>query len=299
MTSLITETTFTPETTRHVLTDVCRQAGIDATGAVLLRHQTNAVYLLPRSEIVVKIARPSERPEDLDRTLALVRWIVSEGILTVPPTPHEQPLESAGCLATFWPYVTQQDQPRVTAGDLGRPLRALHALSPPIDLPPLDLIDGIRNAIASSRILSGPEREFLTTYSDKAAAAAATVQYELQPGLIHEDPQHHNALQMKQGTALIDWDGACIGPREWDLVTIEIHCRRFFPDPAEYTQFVDAYGLDIREWSGYKAIRDLRELRMITTNARKSAPGSLPAAEVHTRIAQLQRGEDDLIWNRL
>ncbi|WP_020385168.1 aminoglycoside phosphotransferase family protein [Kribbella catacumbae] len=299
MTSLITETTFTPETTQRVLADVCHQAGIDAAGAVLLRHQTNAVYLLPRSEIVVKIARPGEQPDDLNRTLALVRWIVGQDILAVPPSPHLQPLESAGCLATFWPYIDQTDQPRVTAADLGHPLKVLHTLAPPLDLPPLDLIDGIRNSIASSRILSAPEQQFLTTYSDETAAAAASVHYELPPGLIHEDPQHHNALQMKQGTALIDWDGACIGPREWDLVTIEIHCRRFFPDPDEYTQFVDVYGIDIRDWSGYKAMRDLRELRMITTNARKSAPGSPPAAEVHTRIAQLQRGEDNLMWNRL
>ncbi|MFI5736157.1 phosphotransferase enzyme family protein [Kribbella sp. NPDC051587] len=299
MTSLITETTFTPETTWHVLTDVCRQAAIDTTDAVMLRHQTNAVYLLPRSEIVVKIARPDEQLENLNRTLALVRWMVSQGILTVPPTPHQQPLESAGCLATFWPYVTQQDQPPITAGDLGRPLRALHALTPPMDLPPIDLIDGIRTSIATSRILTDLDRQFLTTYSDHVAAAADSLHYELPPGLIHEDPQHHNALRMRQGTALIDWDGACIGPREWDLVTIEIHCRRFFPDPHEYSRFVEAYGIDIRSWQGYQTLRDLRELRMITTNARKSAPDTPSAAEVHNRIKQLQRGERELHWNRL
>ncbi|MGC4939287.1 phosphotransferase enzyme family protein [Kribbella sp. DT2] len=299
MTPLITETTFTPDTTQRVLADVCRQAGLDPVGAVLLRHQTNAVYLLPRNEIVVKIARPDERLEDLNRTLALVRWIVSHGVLTVPPSPHEQPLQSAGCLATFWPYIAQQDKTRVTAGDLGQPLKALHALTPALDLPSLDMIDGIRSSLAASRILTAEERQFLSQYSDKIAAAVTSVRYELPPGLIHEDPQHHNALQTKQGTALIDWDGACIGPREWDLVTIEIHCRRFFPDPHEYSRFVDAYGIDIRNWSGYEPLRDLRELRMITTNARKSAPSSPQADEVHTRIDQLRQGQREMLWNRL
>ncbi|QNE18296.1 aminoglycoside phosphotransferase family protein [Kribbella qitaiheensis] len=299
MTSLITETTFTPDTTQQVLANVCCQAGLDPAGAILLRHQTNAVYLVPSSQIVVKIARPAERPEDLNRTLALVRWMVSRGILTVPPSHHEQPLESAGCLATFWPYIPQQDQPRVTAGDLGEPLKALHTLTSALDLPPLDIIDGIRASIAASRILDQAEKQFLTGYSDDVMADMALVRYELPTGLIHEDPQHHNALRMQQGTALIDWDGACIGPREWDLVTIEIHCRRFFSDPQEYSQFVEAYGIDIRDWSGYDTFRDLRELRMITTNARKSAPGSPSANEVHARIAQLQRGEGGPLWNRL
>ncbi len=299
MTSLLTEATFTPDTTQHVLAKVCRQVGLDPGDAVLLRHQTNAVYLLPRAEIVVKIARPSERVEDLDRTLKLVRWIADQGILTVPPSSHDQPLRADGCLATFWPYISQQDQPRVTAGDLGGPLRIVHTMTPPMDLPPLDIIDGIRDSIASSRILTDDERRFLTEYGDDLAADASSVRRELPSGLIHEDPQHHNALGVQQGTALIDWDSACVGPREWDLVTIEIHCRRFFPDPQEYQQFVNAYGLDIRDWSGYATFRDLRELRMITTNARKSAPGSPSAAEVHSRIAQLRQGEADLLWNRL
>jgi Ser/Thr protein kinase RdoA (MazF antagonist) len=180
----------------------------------LLRHQTNAVYLLPASESVVKIARPAEQPEDLDRPLALVRWMLDQGILTVPPTPHQQPQEANGCLATFWPYITQSEQPRVTAGDLGAPLRALHSLPPPLDLPPLDIIEGIRSSVAASRILSDEERQFLTEYSEETADAVSSVRYELAPCLIHEDPQHHNALRMEQGTALIDWDGACIGPRE-------------------------------------------------------------------------------------
>jgi Ser/Thr protein kinase RdoA (MazF antagonist) len=299
MTSLLTETTFTPETTQQVLAKVCRQAGLDPSGAVLLRHQTNAVYLLPGSAIVVKIARPAEQAEDVNRTLALVRWMVDQGILTVPPSPHDQPQEAHGCVATFWPYIPQHEQPRVTAGDLGAPLRALHQLTPSLQLPSLDIIDGIRSSVRASRILSDHERRFLTEYSDEISAAVASVRYELPPCLIHEDPQHHNALRMNDGTALIDWDGACTGPREWDLVTIEIHCRRFYPDPQEYRQFVDAYGSDIRDWSGYATFRDLRELRMITTNARKSASGSPQAAEVHTRIHQLRRGERGLLWNRL
>jgi Ser/Thr protein kinase RdoA (MazF antagonist) len=299
MLSELTETTFAPDTTRAVLAQVCHQVGLDPSDAVLLRHQTNAVYLLPASQIVVKIARPSERLEHLDRTLALVRWLISQNMPAVPPSPHEQPQQAAGCWATFWPYISQQDHAPVSAGDLGAPLRNLHSLVPPFDLPPLDTVAAIQQSLAASRILSDEEREFLTSYCTDLAAAFPSITYELPVGLIHEDPQHHNALLTPQGTALIDWDGACIGPREWDLTTIEIHCRRFFPDPAEYTRFVDVYGYDVREWLGYPILRDLRELRMIATNARKSPPGSPPAGEVHSRVSQLRAGERGTLWRRL
>ena len=43
---------------------------------------------------------------------------------------------------------------------------------------------------------------------------------------------------------------------------------------------------------------DVRELRMITTNARKSAPGSPAAAEVRRRLDHLRRGEAS-IWHIL
>jgi hypothetical protein len=79
---------------------------------------------------------------------------------------------------------------------------------------------------------------------------------------------------------------------EWDLVTVEIHCRRFEHPEATYREFCRIYGRDVREWSGYETMRDIRELRMIATNARKSASRSRPADEVHRRIGLLQHSED-------
>ncbi|MGC4942226.1 phosphotransferase enzyme family protein [Kribbella sp. DT2] len=299
MTSALTEETFTPNTTQQLLQQACDQAGLTAADAVLLRHQTNAVYLLPTEQVVVKISRPSEQPDDVARTLTLVRWLSDHGVLTIAPTGHQQPQYVRGCLATFWPYVDQDGRSPVTAGDLGQPLHALHQLTAPLELPALEVADTIQRSVASSRILSTDEKQYLASYCTELAAAIPELRYELPEGLIHEDPQHHNALQTDTGTALIDWDGACIGPREWDLVTIEIHCRRFFDDPHEYTVFTNTYGIDIRDWSGYATLRDLRELRMITTNARKSPAGSPAASEVHSRISQLRQGDTSQRWRRL
>jgi len=71
-----------------------------------------------------------------------------------------------------------------------------------------------------------------------------------------------------------------------------------FVGRVDFPQFCRRYGLDIREWPGYAWLRDLRELRMITTNARKSAPGSTTAAEVLRRIEAL-RADVPTTWHIL
>ncbi|WP_394620065.1 phosphotransferase family protein [Lentzea sp. JNUCC 0626] len=125
----------------------------------------------------------------------------------------------------------------------------------PFELPQLDALGANRNSIETSALLSDGERALL----DNGVQAAV----------------------------LIDWESAVFGPVEWDLVTIEVHCRRFGFAHTEYDEFCERYGRDVREWSGCRTFKDLRELRMITTNARKSAVGSPQADEVHRRIAQL------------
>ena len=139
------------------------------------------------------------------------------------------------------------------------------------------------------RILSDAERAVLRLRCEELAEAITELDYQLAPTLIHGDAQHRNMLWDEENhrPVLCDWESMAIGQPEWDLVTVEIHCRRFGHPTHEYDDFCERYGFDIRRWSGYPLLCNLRELRMITTNARKSAAGSPQAAEVHRRIAGL------------
>ena len=74
----------------------------------------------------------------------------------------------------------------------------------------------------------------------------------------------------------------------WDVATVAVHCRRFGND-EDFTRFVNAYGPDPRDWNRFEDFCRLRELQMIATNARKSAPSTPAAAEVHRRIAGLRQ----------
>ncbi|MGW6936866.1 phosphotransferase family protein [Lentzea sp. NPDC054927] len=252
---------------------------------VLLRHQTNAVYQLTTAPVVVKVVRPGIRhTEDV---VKLVQWLVEQRVPTVTLLDIEQPMPLAGCAVTLWHYLPQ-DRP-VSAGDIARPLLSLHSLeSVPLELPKLDALGMIRHSIEASTFLTDPERTMLAEILADVDSRLQAVETS-KPRLIHGDPQHRNTLWYNdvRRAVLCDWESAVFGPVEWDLVTIEVHCRRFGFAPEEYDEFCERYGRDIRAWSGYEAFRDLRELRMITTNARKSTPDTPQAAEVRRRIAQL------------
>jgi hypothetical protein len=298
----LTEATFTPERTRALLDAACLAAGFNATGAVLLRHHTNAVYALIGEPIVVKIGRPNHVGH-ID-VVALVRWLEEQGVPTVPLVDTEQPLDLGGCPVTFWRYI-DQERGITTAAELAEPLANLHACfsSLPVALPDRQIqntLTSIAYAIDTSRILTSEDRALLHARLAELAARECDTQYTLTRGVIHGDAQHRNALwdNDHRRAVLCDWENAAIGPPEWDLVTIEVHCRRFGHPPHEYEAFSRVYGFDVRDWAGYEWLRDLRELRMITTNARKGGPGSAIAAEVLRRVKALRDGAP-ITWNIL
>jgi Ser/Thr protein kinase RdoA (MazF antagonist) len=289
---------FTPEKTRVLLAAVCRQAGLDHSGAALLRHQSNAVYLLGTMPVIVKIARPDDDAEQIQRTVQLTRWLMGSGFPTVPLLDIEQPVVADGAIATFWRYLAQTRP--IEAGDIASPLRRLHDLpKPAIEVPRLDAIAAIRRSLSKHRILSPGEHANLAERCDILEGQLADIQYDGPEMLLHGDPQHRNTLWDGDTAVLADWDSAVIGNFEYDLVTIEIHCRRFGHPDRTYADFCRIYGRDIRDWPGYRTLRDIRELRMIATNARKSDPGSPGAAEVHRRIRGLGHERFSSHWQIL
>lgn len=294
----MTDETFTPTYTRALLGQVCDRVGLNADDAQLLRHQTNAVYRLSSAPVVVKIARPDYSIADIQLTVDLTHWLVQMGFPTLRLVDIEQPIIINDSAVTIWPYLPQDQSVRTE--ELAKPLWDLHALpSPPLKLPAIDAVAAIRYSLRAEEILSQTDHDFLVRECDHLEAALKDIQFTTVPRLIHGDPQHGNALRSEDGIVLCDWDSIAFGYPEWDLVTIEIHSRRFDHPEDGYNRFCQIYGRDIREWEGYQVLRDLRELRMITTNARKSPPGSRGALEVQDRVAQLRSGEREVIWSIL
>ncbi len=284
----------------QVLERGCVAVGLDSSDARLLRGHTNAVILLKKEQVVVKIARRGSRTDDVARTVQFVRWLMGAGFPTVPLLPVDQPVIIDQHAITFWQYLPQPAQP-VAAAQLAKPLYALHTLpTPPVSLPAHDNIAAIRRSLAAITCLSPETLSFLSEHAAQLESDLSAVQFELPEGVIQGDPQHRNALHVGDGAAVLcDWDTVAIGQPEWDLITVEVHCRRFGHGKQHYGAFADAYGWDVTRWSGYGTLASIRELRMITTNARKvhHAPSSLE--EVQQRVDGLRRHDQSLRWNIL
>lgn len=291
---------FTPGYSKEILRRASRNIGLDAGGAVLLRHQTNGVYLLPKASVVAKVSRPDYSVSHIRRVVELAAWLTTLDFPTVRLVGPGQPIVVAGSAVTFWEYLPPQEP--IAAADLGAPLRRLHTLPlPPLrdPMPDLDAIAAIKFSLDNETILTADEQAYLVQRWELLAAAMADLRCEGTHGLLHGDPQHGNALRDARGTVLSDWESAVVGPAEWDLVAVETHCRRFGHPQDSYAAFCEAYGRDVREWEGFGVLRDVRELRMIATNARKSRAGSAAALQVKRRIAQLRTAGPQTPWSIL
>ncbi|MDH6108349.1 aminoglycoside phosphotransferase (APT) family kinase protein [Kitasatospora sp. MAP12-15] len=287
-----------PEVNR-ILATACRRVGLDPEGAAVLRGHTNAVFRLRTAPVVAKIARSGTRSADVHRTVRLIEWLTSLDFPTVSLHPVEQPVLVDGHSVTFWTYLPQPEHP-VTAEQIAGPLRTLHQLPhPPFEIRPLDTVGAIRRSIATITALPSEDLQYLSSHLDHLEKELADLHFALPPAVLQGDPQHRNALHDGDHAVLCDWDTTAFGSPEMDLVTIEIHCRRFGYGPAHYAAFANAYGFDVTTWDGYTVLRDLRELRMITTNAKRAAAASATLAEVTRRIEGLQHGDHQMRWNIL
>ncbi|GAA4609266.1 hypothetical protein BJY16_007246 [Actinoplanes octamycinicus] len=290
---------FVEERTRPILDEVCLILDRSPAEAVLLRHHTNAVYAV--GDVVVKISPLSVPLERVRRVVDLVAWLQARDFLTVALHPGiSQPIEVDGHAVTLWRRLDASVAQPITTGELGQLLRQLHALPlPPAGVPTvLDPINGIRRSVDASAILAPADQELLAhRLGELAPVWAAAMPWD--SGLIQSDPQVRNALRRDDGIpVLADWDSASDGPRMWDVATVAVHCRRF--GSHDFDDFVTAYGRDPRGWDRFEDLCRLRELQMIATNARKSAPGSPAAAEVARRIAGLRADPHAVMtWNIL
>ncbi|MGW5927184.1 phosphotransferase family protein [Streptomyces anulatus] len=284
---------------RAILARASEVAGLDDSNPTLLRGHTNAVILLEGEGVVVKIARRGTPPAHVTRTVQAVRHLMRVGFPTVPLHPVEQPILIDQHPVTIWKYYPQPDRV-VSASELAQPLRTLHTLDAPhLDLPAHDNIRAIRRSLSAISALSADDIDFLTDRLDQLENELSSVQFTLPQGLIQGDPQHRNALHTPGGVVLCDWDTLAIGQPEWDLITVEVHCRRFGYSQQHYQHFVHEYGLDITLEPAYKTLAAIRELRMVTTNARKAHHAVGTIAEVRRRVEGLRGNDAELPWHIL
>src|ERR1022692_752845 len=90
---------------QDILERACATAGIDATGARLLRAGSNAVYRLT-APVIARVSRPGADAAAVRRPLAVVRWLQPAGYPAGRVVDAGQPVVADGRIVTFWEAVS-------------------------------------------------------------------------------------------------------------------------------------------------------------------------------------------------
>jgi aminoglycoside phosphotransferase (APT) family kinase protein len=285
---------------QQALEQACSAAGLDAEGARLLRLGSNAVYHL-KSPVIVRVSRPRTDLTPVRRSVAVARWLQSEGYPAVRAIDVDQPVVVDGYLVTFWQSVSDDGDQFASTPEIAAILARLHRLTAPeaLHLLPLDPFASAVERIDANTWLTPGDRAFLTATLARLRDAFAGLEFVLPQGVIHGDASVGNVMRDRHGDpVLIDLDGFATGPREWDLVLTAMYYDSFgWHTRQEYEDFARVYGYDVRGWAGYPALREVREFLMVTWVSQKAAAGDAwSAAEAAKRITALRTGASRMDW---
>jgi hypothetical protein len=117
---------LTSESAHRVLTAACRQAGLDPTGAELIRIGSNAVYRLGEP-VIVRIAHgPAETAR---KQVAVARWLAASDYPATRALDVDQPVSAEGHAVTFWESVSEREE-YAPIDQVAELIRWLHELDP-------------------------------------------------------------------------------------------------------------------------------------------------------------------------
>lgn len=289
---------------------VAAQLGLNADQARPLRLHDAATLLLPAGHVVIRLLPATdEAMARARRAVRLTGWLTGQDFPTIRPATDE-PIETDGYVATAWHEVAahQSGPPMEVNTALGRLLRALHTLPvPPVELPAADPLARLRSALRLDAarpqpVLDRDDTAFLHGRIEELSARYAAMRFPLGSGLIHNDAHPGNLVPdptSRHRYLLTDWEGACIGPRELDVVLVGAPGSRFGDPDNERLAFTRAYGYDIATWPEFQTLRDIRDLHSLAAYIRAGTrkPAALP--QLRIRIASLRDGDRSVRWSAI
>ncbi|WP_073480239.1 phosphotransferase enzyme family protein [Streptoalloteichus hindustanus] len=279
----------------EVLAAVCGAAGLDPVGATLVRVTNNAVFRLARQPVVVRIVASRALRHRVAKVVRVAEWLAEHDVPAVRLWDGvAQPVRVGPHRATLWHAVPEVGG-RPTAADLARLLRRLHALPPPVPLPPWEPLDDVRRRIADAEELDPDDRAFLERRCAELAAELDGLEWVFPRGPVHGDAHLGNLIPGPDGPVLCDFDSTCVGPREWDLTPIAVGQLRFRRTGAQ-EELAAAYGFDVTRWSGFPALRAVRELKLVTSVLPVLRSHPEVQAELRLRLRSFRSGDTSVRW---
>ncbi|MEU1964002.1 aminoglycoside phosphotransferase family protein [Micromonospora sediminicola] len=255
---------FSQEAMTRAMRQIAADLGVPTDDAQLLRLTNNAVFALPSSGLVIRIARTHRLRDRVTKVVQLARWFAEIDAPTIRLAPGvAQPVEVGDLVASVWSYIPAS-APSPTVRNLGKTLREFHALgAPPFPLVSWDPIGDARRRLADADGLSAADHDYLVAWCDRLEQQVAMLNRGGGQTLIHGDAHVGNLLRKSSGgTVFCDFDSTCVGPWQVDLAAVAVGEKRFGRSGA-YRELVEAYGHDITSDDIWPVLRAARELKMI------------------------------------
>ncbi|WP_234372647.1 phosphotransferase [Streptomyces reticuliscabiei] len=264
----------------------------------MLRFGDHAVFRIDGGRIVSRVGRNPDRLPSVRREVAVARWL---GTKDYPAarlvTQASQPVVVDGHPVTFWEGLADGETYASTR-EMGELLRRLHGLEPPpFSLPPLLPFEKVTQRLGRA-VIPADTRLYLTSLAEELSGEYDRLRFALPAGPLHGDFNIGNVLRDAAGQPkVIDLDGFVTGPREWDLMQTAMYYDSFgWHTEAEYLDFANEYGFDVRKWSGYAVLRSIRELLMVTWLSQNAGTNPQAAEEVEKRVGSLRSGGSRRDW---
>lgn len=279
--------------------DIAAALGVSADAARLLQLTNNAVFALPRSGIVIRIARTHQLLDRVAKVVQLGHWFARINAPTIRLAPDvEQPVQVDDFVASVWSYVPPPPPQSVpTVEDLGLVLREFHALGPPpFPLPIWNPVGDTRRRLTDADGLSEPDRAFLADWCDRLEPEVAALNERGIRTMIHGDAHAGNLLREPSSRILIcDFDATCVGPWQVDLAAVAVGEARF-GGTGRQRSLVTVYGFDVTADPSWKVLREARELKMIAAAVPllTSSPGV--ADEFTNRLQSIRNDKPTARW---
>lgn len=294
------ESLFSAESTEAVLRTACTKAGLDPTGATLIRLGENALYRLDRHPVIARIARTMDYWPDAEREVAVAAWLTTErypGARTAVSIAN-QPIESRGNPVTFWDLIDGTAAGPKDLVVLASLLRRLHGLAAPsgFRLPDVNLLNRVERRVARAPA-SPADKDFLLNLCSELESRIRLLSFHLPATAIHGDAHIGNVMLRSGQPVLIDFERFSWGSPEWDLAVTATEFRTAgWWTQRHYDAFAEEYGYDVTSWDGFSTLRATHELKMTTWLMQSVGQSAEVRREYLSRMETIRSGRTLEKW---
>lgn len=281
-----------------VLEEACAAVGASSANATLMRLGENAIFSVKHPSLVIRIARSKEHLKDVEKEVRVARWLERCEVPAARLYPAEQPILISEHPVTFWQRVADSGE-KASASALGTALRLIHdcGIDDTVELPRLDIFGRVSARLNKATNVPPESVDFLRSRFEDLRKAYAALSFPRSPVALHGDAHVKNIICTPDSKAiLIDFEAFCFGPPEVDLAVTATEYEIGWHSLTDYQAFCEAYGADVREWHGFRVLRDINLFKMTTWLMQNVGESDLHAEEFERRLATLRRSAITSEW---